>query len=161
MYKSFPLLFFLVITFFSCKKEEVFTETSDPLIDVESALKPYFVRFTTEAKARGIAVELSDHPLTGIISDIPTSQVIGQCSYSNDTPYKVTIDKPFWDKASDLGREFVVFHELGHCVLGRAHDESMDSRGFCLSIMRSGTGTCRDSYNTTTRKALLDELFSE
>ena len=160
MYKS-SFLFLLVITIFSCKKEDVFTETSDPLIDAESALKPSCVRFTNEAKARGIAVDLSDHPLTGIISDIPTSQVIGQCSYSNETPYKVTIDKPFWDKASDLGKEFVVFHELGHCVLGRAHDESTDSRGFCLSIMRSGTGTCRDSYNSTSRKALLDELFSE
>lgn len=161
MIKAIPYLILTLFIFISCKKEEVLTETSDPLIDVESALKPYFVRFSNEAKSRGIAVDLSTHPLTGIISDIPTSQVIGQCSYSNDNPYKVTIDKPFWDKASDLGKEFVVFHELGHCVLGRAHDESTDSRGFCLSIMRSGTGTCRDSYNSSTRKTLLDELFSE
>jgi len=161
MYKTIPILMLTLFISLSCKKEDELKESSDPLVAVESALKPYFIRFTNEAKTRGFAVDLSSHPLTGIISDIPTSQVIGQCSYSNENPYKVTIDKPFWDKASDLGKEFVVFHELGHCVLGRAHDESMDSRGFCLSIMRSGTGNCRDSYNSTTRKAFLDELFSE
>lgn len=161
MNKSIPfsILVFMLIT--SCKKDEILTETSDPLIHVDVALKPYFVRFDKEAKARGIVVDLSSHPLTGIISDIPTTRVIGQCSYSNDTPYKVTIDKPFWSKASDLGKEFVIFHELGHCVLGRPHDESVDNRGFCLSIMRSGTGTCRDNYSSITRKRLLDELFSE
>ena len=129
--------------------------------DVDEALWPYFQRFEAEAAARGLTVDLADAYITGHISDIPTNQVIGQCSYSTNDPHRVTIDKPFWDQASDLAREFVVFHELGHCYLARVHDESMDARGICLSIMRSGTGACRDLYNAGTRGGLIQELFSE
>lgn len=154
----------LIMTFFvhACVKDSGLEEETpqvDALIHVDDALKPYFERFVSEAKSRGVIIDLSKNPLTGVISDIATAQVIGQCAYHNDDPYKVTIDAPFWSKASDLGKEFVVFHELGHCVLGRDHTETADSRGFCTSIMRSGTGTCRDGYNATTRKVLIDELF--
>jgi len=37
-------------------------------------------------------------------------------------PSGVTLDRSFWEKSSDLGREALVFHELGHCVLGLGHD---------------------------------------
>lgn len=129
--------------------------------DVDEALWPYFQRFEDEAAARGLKVDLADAYITGYLSDISTSQVIGQCSYSSNNPHRVTIDKPFWNQASDLAREFVVFHELGHCYLDRVHDESMDARGICLSIMRSGSGTCRDIYNAATRSGLVSELFAE
>jgi hypothetical protein len=54
----------------------------------------------------------------------------------------------------------VVFHELGHCYLGRGHSEETHPNGVCKSIMRSGNGGCFDNYNSTTREAYLDELFS-
>jgi len=129
--------------------------------NVDEALWPYFQRFEEEAAARNIEVDLRDAYITGLISDISTNHVLGQCSYSSSNPHLVTIDKPFWNQASDLSKEFVVFHELGHCYLGRLHDESKDARGVCLSIMRSGTGACRDNYNATTRSTLINELFTE
>ena len=129
--------------------------------DVDEALWPYFQRFEAEAAARGLTVDLADAYITGYISDIPENQVIGQCSYSSNDPHRVTIDKPFWNQASDLEREFVVFHELGHCYLARVHDESMDAGGICLSIMRSGPGACRDVYNAASRSGLIQELFTE
>lgn len=127
--------------------------------NVDPALWPYFKRFEDEGAKRNMPMDLNDARITGVISDIPTSHVLGQCSYSTDNPKKLTIDQPFWSSASDLFKEFVVFHELGHCYLGRLHDESMDAGGVCVSIMRSGTGTCRDNYTAVTRKAYLDELF--
>lgn len=150
----------------SCVIDDLFSNTTEKegelsFANVQTELWPYFKRFEEEAARRGYTIDLQDANITGVISDISTNHVIGQCTYNSREPEKVTIDKPFWDKASDLGKEFVVFHELGHCYLGRNHDESVDARGICLSIMRSGTGTCRDSYNTTTRKALIDELFSD
>ena len=129
--------------------------------NVDEALWPYFRRFEEEAATRNIEVDLNEAYITGLISDISTTNVLGQCSYSSNNPHQVTIDKPFWNKASDLAKEFVVFHELGHCYLARLHDESKDSRGVCLSIMRSGTGDCRDNYSTTTRAVLINELFGE
>ncbi len=130
-------------------------------LKVDKALWPHFKKFEQEAGLRGINTDLADAVITGFISDIKTDHVLGQCSYNSQDPNRVTIDKPFWDKASDLAREFVVFHELGHCYLGRSHDESVDSRRVCKSIMRSGTGSCRDNYTAVTRSAYLDELFLE
>lgn len=135
--------------------------TNDEFPNVDEALWPYFQRFEKEAALRNIDADLNDAYITGLISDISTSHVLGQCSYSSNNPHQVTIDKPFWNQASDLAKEFVVFHELGHCYLGRLHDESKDSKGYCLSIMRSGTGDCRDSYSATTRAALINELFED
>ncbi len=56
-------------------------------------------------------------------------------------------------------REFVVFHELGHCDLGRDHRDEAFDNGVCVSIMRSGLGDCRDYYHPRTREGYLDELF--
>lgn len=134
---------------------------NDEFPNVDQALWPYFQRFEEEAANRNIEADLNDAYITGLISDISTSHVLGQCSYSPSNPHQVTIDKPFWNQASDLAKEFVVFHELGHCYLGRLHDESKDARGVCLSMMRSGTGDCRDDYNATTRVALINELFDD
>ncbi|MEP7320913.1 MAG: hypothetical protein ABI761_03300 [Saprospiraceae bacterium] len=129
--------------------------------NVDMALWPYFKRFEDEAALRDINVDLQNAHITGFISDIPTEHVQGLCSHSSSDPKKVTVDLPFWDRASDQSREFVIFHELGHCYLGRSHDESKDSDGFCLSIMRSSQEDCRDNYTEFTRKKYLDELFSQ
>jgi len=41
----------------------------------------------------------------------------------------IHIDYEWWKKHSwDLRREQLVFHELGHCVLGRKHDSRMIER---------------------------------
>ncbi len=129
-----------------------------PSVDV--GLWPYFQRFEEEALKRNIKVDLHEANITGYITDISNYKIRGQCSNS-DNSRQVTIDKPYWNTASELEKEFLVFHELGHCYLGRLHDESMDSKGNCLSIMRSGTGECKDIYTTATRKMLINELFEE
>jgi hypothetical protein len=56
-------------------------------------------------------------------------------------------------------KEYIVFHELGHCVLNRPHTEDSFSNGVCSSIMRSGNGGCYDYYNRFTRQYYVDELF--
>lgn len=125
------------------------------------ALWPYFKRFENEAAIRNIRVDLQGANITGFISDIPTELIQGLCSHNSSAPKKVTVDLPFWNRASDQSKEFVIFHELGHCYLGRSHDESKDSQGFCLSIMRSSQEDCRDNYTELTRKKYLDELFRQ
>lgn len=73
--------------------------------NVEEELWPYFARFEKEAAQRGLTVDLKDAVITGVISDISADHVIGQCSYSNQDPHKVTVDKPFglvpqtWEKS--------------------------------------------------------------
>jgi Zn-dependent peptidase ImmA (M78 family) len=53
---------------------------------------------------------------------------IANCRVYEDgrTPV-ISIDPTFWMNASKETREQVTLHELGHCVLGKQHDESKES----------------------------------
>lgn len=127
---------------------------------VDEPLRDYFERFETEAAQRGLSYDLEAMQVSGDIRVISTSSVIGQCLHSEEEPNTVIVDKFYWDGANDMEREFLVFHELGHCALNRDHLDQSDGQGDCISIMTSGTGICRVNYNVANRKSLLDELFT-
>jgi len=133
------------------------TQKTYELADRE--LWSYFSSFENEAAERNIAIDLNDLGITAVVENISESGVAGTCQYGLHV-HHVTIDKPFWDRASTLLREMVVYHELGHCVLGLGHTED-DNDGTCLSIMNSGTTDCTVRYNQTNRDYYLDELFSQ
>ncbi|MEL6124666.1 MAG: hypothetical protein AAFR14_13205, partial [Bacteroidota bacterium] len=57
-------------------------------------------------------------------------------------------------------REYIIFHELGHCVLFRDHVDACFANNTWTSIMRSGHGSCFDNYTSRTRPYYIDELFS-
>jgi len=59
-----------------------------------------------------------------------------------------------------MSKEYLVFHELGHCILGRSHSNDILENGDCKSIMQSGTSNCKGNYNDENREMLLDELFN-
>lgn len=145
--------------------EEVVNELAPPApvgyAGVDESLWTYFERFEEEGRRRGVMVDLRSARITGMLEEIERDRVLGQCNYQRGNRNHVTVDEGFWNQTSDRGREFVVFHELGHCFLLRDHLESAFTNGACTSIMRSGTGTCRDNYNRLTRDAYLEELFDE
>lgn len=147
---------FGMLTIASCEIEE-------PQISyvVDVPLQVYFDRFIHEAAARDLDVEYATYQVDAQIGDIIEKNVIGQCAWSGAHQHSITIDEQYWRTANDLQREFVVFHELGHCVLGRDHIDGDDVNGNCVSVMTSGTGPCRILYNSQNRNELLDELFAE
>ncbi|MEL7121054.1 MAG: putative metallopeptidase [Bacteroidota bacterium] len=162
-WKNFAL-FCTVIVMVACNNDEnvldVETEVAVegyPL--VEEALWPYFERFENAARERGFVIDLNAARVTGEIDVIDDDGVAGQCTYRSHAPNSVLIDQEFWDVASDLAKEYVVFHELGHCQLGREHREDAHANGTCVSMMRSGLGNCRDNYSRFTRVSYLNELF--
>ncbi|MEM8968008.1 MAG: hypothetical protein AAGE93_16435 [Bacteroidota bacterium] len=154
-----------LVIFSACQEDEEVIEEIEPrevgYPGVEEALWVYFDRFEEEAFSRGININLRTANITGRIDEIDENRVLGQCNFGfrRFDSNRITIDETFWDRSSDRGREFVVFHELGHCFLNRGHREATDRGGVCSSIMRSGTGSCRDNYNQFTRNGYLDELF--
>ena len=52
---------------------------------------------------------------------------LGRCIKSFDRGKRVAIDEIAWQDLSWCQRESVVFHELGHCVLGYKHSDIEDS----------------------------------
>ena len=143
----------LVMLGSACEKEEAI------LSKVDEDLQPYFERFDVEATARGLDFSLEMEELEADILSISRDGVLGQCHYSDEAPNIVEIDDEFWARATDLEKEYVVFHELGHCVLGRDHDDSRSANGTCSSMMQSGLTNCRVEYNTSNRDDYIDELF--
>lgn len=152
----------------SCQKD--FIEPmiiEDPVVEagpksypgVAEVLWPYFEQFEIAAAAQNVKVDLIQSKITGVVEDLEEENVAGLCTYYSHSPNHVTIDLEFWNRFSDNFKEMIVFHELGHCVLGRDHREGQLQDGRCLSIMRSGSEFCRDAYTPSTKAYYISELF--
>jgi hypothetical protein len=144
-------------------EEMVEPEPTVPIgyLNVDEQLWSLFEKFEAEGKKQGIDIDLRSEDISGEIVEIDEDRVAGQCNFNRTVPNHVTIDREFWNEASDLAKEFVVFHELGHCFLFRDHREDINTNGTCKSLMRSGTGDCRDNYNNFTKGSYLNELFDK
>lgn len=110
---------------------------------VDSGLSPYVDDFFAEAAAHGI--NLSRRNLVVEFVDLQ-GQKAGSCKKSyqryidGKEEYKtVSVDISFWDKANEPVREFVIFHELGHCLLNRGHSSGANT--VSITIPQEGGGT--------------------
>jgi hypothetical protein len=74
----------------------------------------------------------------------------GECRKLDDGTVQVAIQESAWENLSPNRRELVIFHELGHCVLGLGHSD--------FGIMRPDGGD--DSDYETNRERYLDLLFN-
>ena len=74
------------------------------------------------------------------------TKVIGYCHYKGfhkqkfnkiefqDTPV-IILDRATWNRAHPVQKESLLFHELGHCILKKDHDVSLNSDGYPNSLM--------------------------
>ena len=144
-------IFFLFL-FMACEEEET--------IYLDGELEGYFDRFAMEASNYNITFDYQKDRIEGYLSELEEQGVNGKCVRNTVYPNRVYIDLDYWRNASDLEKEFVVFHELGHCFLDRGHLDDANTMGGCVSMMHSGEGACRNRYSTATRSAYLEELFT-
>ncbi len=107
------------------------------------SLVPYVNRFKERYLAHGGSLVAS-------IDDIPvnfgdTNEKVGVCLiYSNDQR-EVLVNLDWWNGQSSRRRELLIFHELGHCALGREHqDNKVEKSNFSSSIMNSVLMSERD-----------------
>jgi hypothetical protein len=160
----FPTLFLSLFMFFSCTKEFPVNQQEEEehfLPSVPQTLVNHFLAFKEEARNRNINIDYTSLGITAEIISLNQGNVAGVCSTNNRGLRHIIIDLDFWNRAPFYHREMIVFHELGHCILGRGHREDAFSNGICQSIMRSGNGGCRDAYRADTRDYFLDELFNK
>jgi len=149
--KLISLLLFGLAFFSGCSDEDV--------VETDAELVPYFELFAEEAAKRGFFVDYEAERIEGLIQDIPDAAIQGQCFFNERIPRKVIIDVDYWNNATKLEKEFIIYHELGHCFLDRNHlDEAMPD-GTCVSIMHSSPGVCFFEMNSNNRDFYLDELF--
>ena len=165
--RSIILGFGILTLVFACEKQPEFTtvvESEPPpstksYDNVDEVLWPYYELFEIEAEKRGVTVDLTQ--VHGSLTNISGNGVAGDCSFDSNAPNRLRVDLETWNQGGPNLKEYIVFHELGHCDRLRKHREVEDANGICISIMASGVGGCRENYNPTTRDAHLDELFDD
>jgi hypothetical protein len=126
---------------------------------VEPELQPYLDLFTQEAGYRGRSVDYS-HLSVRFESlaelDEPNAYVLGQCDTTGHQDM-IKIDPNRWQNLGPGSREELMFHELGHCVLGRPHCDPPPGVSR-LSIMDTYIGSDYDYLNN--RQRYVNELFN-
>lgn len=86
----------------------------------------------------------------------------GVCTMWSDGYREIKINRVYWLFYSDAQKEILVFHELGHCVLGLKHNDTKSS-GCPASIMRSylfSVDEAQDCYDNN-RLFYLEEITGE
>ena len=127
-------------------------------VEHDPELMVYADRFVAEARSRSVTIDLSSvgvrfEPLDDILKG-------GKCSAQHSTMPVVNINTHWWKRVTDTRtRENVVFHELGHCALKRAHDPTANViLGIPTSIMHPNP--LPPPVYAAFREYYLDELFS-
>lgn len=130
--------------------------TSGP-VSVDPEFLEYVQSFQSEGALRGKDVTAAGISIQ--FGDMPSEDTNGLCQMSGSSR-AIYINRTFWSGAADSQREELIFHELGHCVLLRAHDTHLmlTGNGFSPeSIMYPSLPSWGD-YEAE-RARYLDELF--
>lgn len=133
-----------------------------PRPGINAELQPYVDRFHLQLQARcGAKTKLPaiDMDISDTSDDDPFNpDIVGWCiMYSK--PLKIQIDREYFDSSTDLEREQLIFHELGHCVLERDHTKHKDEHKKPMSIMYPYT--LSESTYVSKYREYMDELFSD
>ncbi len=148
-------VFFLL----GCNKEEAEEIAPAPTVDAE--LEYYMQTFEWNAAVYGLDVSEKITSVSATLEALD-GNIAGQCtSFSGGAGNNIRIDDQFWQQADFYLREFVMYHELGHCVLDRPHLDAETTDGRCISIMNSGTSDCINDYGPLTRARYFEELFTQ
>ena len=114
-------------------KEKAHTE----LFQVDQTFMPYVQNFELVASEQGKDIKITDI----IIQFGPTNSIneTGVCEITtNETP-RITINQGIWNALNNNDQQEVIFHELGHCIEHRLHQEGemlgFNNRQIPVSIM--------------------------
>lgn len=90
-----------------------------------SVFKSYITSFEEEA-AKNLSepgFKVGDIPIN--FGDTTKDEFDGVCNTYSDGTKEILIKKSWWESTDNTQREIMIFHELGHCRLGRDHDEEI------------------------------------
>jgi hypothetical protein len=146
-------LLFALILLTSCTD---FTDENH--FEVDPKLLPYVDRFYKEAEQRGLSLQRVN--LKVEFGKLP--EFIAGKFYHESMTVKIDSSKSSWK----MQPEALVFHELGHALLNRLHDNKRLANGMLESIMNFDSLPSYYKANAlsslpNTREYYLDELFSK
>ncbi|WP_040478395.1 hypothetical protein [Mariniradius saccharolyticus] len=160
------LIFVVFLGFQACDQSE--ENTPDITQEEFPDLKIFLDRFETEAKRRGYNFNFSGLDIAYVneirLSDNRTFCGIGYTRHPQTGKRAVLISKSKncdWANRSDIQRENLFFHEMGHAFLNLEHDDALMCDGKPLSIMTNAFNQffIYKENEPNLREYYLDELF--
>ncbi len=162
------LISVFLIALISCQEEETFR----PVYDVPKEFQSILEQFELEAIARGFDIEIEN---LIIKYDEGIEEIYcATCNSKSLDPniQKIILINPDKCWLNDFAKEALIFHELGHCILGRDHDNSLLPNGDPKSMMVENNiiiyspcvyaiGGNTDCNFTFKRDYYISELFDE
>lgn len=136
---------------------------------VPTEVEPFVKSFRDEARKRNNPVSTDN--LIIIFGTAVSEDICGECQLEGGKTPRITLnsDAFCWQQANQYERECLVFHELGHCLLTRAHKADKFPNGAYVSLMNPNDvtvyTTCRypigndDCDRRPRRDYYVDELF--
>jgi hypothetical protein len=171
-FKYVAIYFLIIFSTLSCKK----TEEALPVYTVEKDFEKYIETFKIEAAKRNVKIDLSN--LIIKFNANIASEKCGQCTQKpgnalSQKTIEISRETICWKDAYDQTRESLIFHELGHCILGRInHKDDLlpnkakasimstndnDQYGPCVYALDDNVDNCN---KTGRREYYIDELFN-
>ncbi len=161
--KNIIVFFGAISLFLSCTDAGNETENPTAVYDVDPTFEPCVQKFIQEGAQRGQNIDFTDSGLRVEFSELALPNSAGFCRLGR---YDVEIDKSNWFRFSEQFRSYLLFYELGHCVLNRRHRNDRFADDTWKSIMRGDPFTGIENrfpvaYYGFREKQYLDELFNE
>lgn len=150
------LMLLSILTTLACSSGE-----EESKIKLFPEFRPFVQAFEEEAGKRGISFDFEESGLEILLGPTGVDNAAGVCRGDGT----IEIQNSIWDSYSTSAKEQLIFHELGHCVLGRPHRNVVLKNGEWGSIMR-GTPIPDDrgvviNYSGSRKQYYIDELFDE
>lgn len=119
---------------------------------IEDVFIPYVAEFEKlgDLYAAHVSIQFGE-----IKQDNEGGTILAYCYYSTNN---IVVNPKSWVTLSAHAKEILIFHELGHCVLGREHDDRLDENKCAVTIMHSNIAPSRRCYKKK-REYYLQELF--
>jgi hypothetical protein len=134
---STSLLLTLVMPLMAaCGFQDDSKSTHESVVDLGS-FSSYVAEFQQKSVEYNSPVEITDL----VIKFGPMTSALerGYCEMSAGQSPTIVIDEKYWNNASEGSRKSLLLHELGHCVLDRAHVSTLTNTGVPSSVMNPYT----------------------
>lgn len=104
-----------------------------PFYQVDPILEPYITLFEQKAFERQLNIHVNDIKVYFVedLGEDEDSVTLALCKtyetssgQTAETP-EIEVDRQEFERLTTYGKEAVMFHELGHCVLGRNHNDDI------------------------------------
>jgi hypothetical protein len=117
--KTVLLCAFMGLAASACAPKE---KQHEAFLQVDAPFQDFVHNFEQVSAEEGQPLTIDD--LVVQFGDTPTLNETGVCEWADNETPKITVNQRIWNTLNDYDKQEVIFHELGHCVLKRVHQNS-------------------------------------